>query len=53
MPLDRTWLDVADPVLTGHPDINVAVKAGAENFLVKPVSSNQSQISYCKQLKGR
>jgi FixJ family two-component response regulator len=28
-------------ILTGHPDINVAVKAGAENFLVKPVSSNQ------------
>ena len=30
--------------LTGHPDINVAVKAikaGAENFLVKPVSSNR------------
>jgi len=30
--------------LTGHPDINIAVKAikaGAENFLVKPVSSNQ------------
>ena len=30
--------------LTGHPDISIAVnalKAGAENFLVKPVSSNQ------------
>ena len=41
---ERAWIDLPIIFLTGHPDIPITVqsiKAGAEDFLTKPVSSDQ------------